>query len=210
MTLSYQLNICFYFNVQKCEVAMSRERLPLIGSHRSKATGETLKTLSHLSKRNFDCDFYTIQLLSWWILCFFITKSLVNSLANRHKRSRHHPSSTNPHSSVLLDTSVAPWGGGTLLKSSFATIPLPPPPPTPPAPRPTPSSTPYHGRRKTDEKGSSPSLSRSDGALLNGTATEEKDGLFINQLKLLFLIVDYLIIHNALGYHILQPQLIWS
>lgn len=129
-------------------------------------------------------------------ICFSVTKSLLNSSANRQKRSRHQTSSSNPHagpySSVLLDTSVAPWGGGTLLKSSFATIPFRPPPPTPPAPRPTPSSTPHHGRHKTDEKGSSPSL-HSDDALLNEAATQQKDGLFTNQFKLFFLITDNLL-----------------
>lgn len=48
MTIKYELNISFNFNGQTCEVAMSRERLPLIGSYRSKTTGE--KTLSHLSR----------------------------------------------------------------------------------------------------------------------------------------------------------------
>lgn len=123
---------------------------------------------------------------------------LLNSSANRQNRSRHQPSSTSskphagPPSVVLLDPSLAPWGGGTLLKSSFAAIPLPPPPPTPPAPRPTPSSTPYHGRCKTDEKGSSPSH-RSDDSPLNGAAPQEKDGLFMIQFVLFFLIIDYIL-----------------
>lgn len=132
-----------------------------------------------------------------------MAKTLLNSSANRQKRSRHQTSSSssNPHagppSVVLLDTSVAPWGGGTLLKSSFAAIPLPPPPPTPPAPRPTPSSTPYYGRHKRDEKDSSPSL-RSDDAPLNGAAPQEKDGLFMSQFVLFFLIIDYILCYTML------------
>lgn len=119
-----------------------------------------------------------------------MAKTLLNSSANRQKRSRHQTSSS--PSVALLDTSVAPWGGGTLPKSSFAAIPLPPPPPTPPAPRPTPSSTPYYGRHKTDEKDSSPSL-RSDDAPLNGAAPQEKDGLFTSQFALFFSIIDYIL-----------------
>lgn len=57
MTLKHELNISFSFNGQTREVAMSRERLPLIGSYRSKTTGETSKTLSHLSKGDVVSDF---------------------------------------------------------------------------------------------------------------------------------------------------------
>lgn len=70
ITLNHQLNITFHFIGQTREVAMSRERLPLIGSYRSKTTGETLKTLSHLSKRNFVCGFKQIN---YCLFEFFLT-----------------------------------------------------------------------------------------------------------------------------------------
>lgn len=66
--LNYQLNINFHFNGQTCEVAMSRERLPLIGSYRSKATGETFR---HLSKSNIVRDFKQISLCLMFKLFVF-------------------------------------------------------------------------------------------------------------------------------------------
>lgn len=145
--------------------------------------------IQHCQSLNFSLKCNTKETLqnrcftqtNYFSLCLSVSPRLTSSSASRHKRSRHQTSSSSsshprpgPSSILLLDTSVAPWAGGTLLETSFTSIPLPPPPP--PAPRPTPSTTPFPGRRKEVEEDSSSSLHSGVGSL-HGAAAQDDDGM---------------------------------
>ncbi|XP_068997698.1 probable LIM domain-containing serine/threonine-protein kinase DDB_G0286997 [Embiotoca jacksoni] len=127
---------------------MSPERLPLIGSSRSKTTAKPPPS-SAVPQRPHQTNRRKLN------------QQQQQQTSSTSSSSHPHPG---PSSILLSDTSVTPWGCLSLSESSFASIPPPlptrlppPPPPPPPAPQPTPS-TPYRGRQEEDEDSSSSSF----------------------------------------------------